>query len=44
MAPPNQTEPIMCPEEERTKVFDKSLKDILPILLINVSEKVFNGF
>ena len=44
MIPPNQKEPIMCPEEERIKVFDKSFKDTTPILLMNVSEEVFNGF
>lgn len=44
MDPPKQKEPTRYPEEEKTKVFDKSFKDIMPVLLMNIREKVITGF
>lgn len=34
----------MYPEEEKTKACGKNLKDTIPILLMNISEKVGTGF
>lgn len=42
--PLNQKELNIYPEKEKTEVFDKSLKDIISILLMNISEKVGTGF
>lgn len=44
MVPLNQKELNIYPEKEKTEVFDKSLKDTISILLMNISEKVGTGF